>query len=327
MWAYIVRRLIFGVVILFIASFLMYILVSLSGNPLATLEANPHVPKSTIEAVRNELHLNQPLLLRYWTWLSGLLFHGSLGISTTGQPVAPQLFARLLITLRLVIPATILAAILAIALGVLGAVRQYSPADHISTAFAYLFFSTPVFVLAILLKSFFAIYLNQLAGTTILYTVGENTPGVTGWAAVPDIIAHTALPVITLTLVTYATWSRYQRSSLLEVMNADYIKLARAKGLSPRRVLLVHALRNALIPMVTVFALDFATVLGGTVITETVFAWEGMGRFLYEGLTGPVSPDVNIVQGWMMIAGAVVVLFNLIADLAYGFLDPRIRYA
>ncbi len=326
MWAYILRRLIIGVIVLFIASFLMYILVSLSGNPLATLEANPHVPKSTIEAVRNELHLNQPLLLRYWTWLSGFL-RGNFGISTTGQPVGPQLWSRLLITLRLVIPATIFAGILAIALGVLSAVRQYSAADHISTAFAYLFFSTPVFVLAILLKDFFAIYVNQLAGTTIFYTVGQNSPGVTGVAAVPDIIAHTALPVITLTLVTYATWSRYQRSSLLEILNADYIKLARAKGLSPRRVLMVHALRNALIPMVTVFALDFATILGGTVITETVFAWEGMGRFLYEGLTGPVSPDVNIVQAWMMIAGVVIVLFNLIADLLYGVLDPRIRYA
>ena len=326
MWAYILRRLITGVIVLFIASFLMYILVSLSGNPLATLEANPHVPKSTIEAVRNELHLNQPLVLRYWTWLTGFL-RGDFGLSTTGQPVGPQLWARLLITLRLVIPATILASVLAIAVGVLSAVRQYSPGDHLATAFAYLFFSTPVFVLAILLKSFFAIYVNQLAGTTIFYTVGQNSPGVTGWASIGDIVAHTALPVITLTLVTYATWSRYQRSSLLEVLNADYIKLARAKGLSPRRVLMVHALRNALIPMVTVFALDFATILGGTVITETVFAWEGMGRFLYEGLTGPVSPDVNIVQAWMMVAGAVVVLFNLIADLAYGVLDPRIRYA
>jgi peptide/nickel transport system permease protein len=326
MWGYILRRLLTGIVVLFIASFLMYVLVSFSGNPLANLEANPHIPKASIEAVRNELHLNQPLLERYWTWLTGFLT-GNFGLSTTGQPVGPQLWARLLITLRLVIPATILAAILAIALGVLSAVRQYSVGDHISTAFAYLFFSMPVFVLAILLKSFFAIYINQLAGNTIFYTVGQNSPGVTGWASVGDIVAHTALPVITLTLVTYATWSRYQRSSLLEVLNSDYIRLARAKGLTRRRVLLVHALRNALIPMVTVFALDFAAILGGTVITETVFAWEGMGRFLYEGLTGPVSPDVNIVQAWMMIAGAVIVLFNLIADLAYGFLDPRIRYA
>ena len=326
MWAYILRRLLIGIAVLFIASFLMFILVSLSGDPLATLEANPHVPKSSIEAVRNELHLNEPLLERYWTWLTGFV-QGNFGLSTTAQPVGPQLWARLLITLRLVIPATILAAVLSIALGVISAVRQYHPVDHLSTAFAYLFFSTPVFVLAILLKDFFAINVNKAAGTTIFYTVGQNSPGVTGLASIGDIVEHTALPVITLALVTYASWSRYQRSGLLEVLNADYIKLARAKGLSPRRVLLVHALRNALIPMVTVFALDFATVLGGTVITETVFAWEGMGRFLYEGLTGPVSPDVNVVQAWMMIAGAIIVLFNLIADLLYSVLDPRIRYA
>lgn len=326
MGAYILRRLMIGIAVLFVASFLMFILVSLSGDPLEGLKENPHVPRATIEAVRNELHLDQPLLPRYWTWLTGFV-RGDFGMSTTGQPVAPQLWARFLITLRLVIPATIVAAILGIALGVLSAIRQYSVADHVSTAFAYLFFSTPVFVLAILLKEFFAIHVNQALGTTIFYTVGQNSPGVSGPGGLIDVAEHSALPVITLTLVTYATWTRYQRSGLLEVMNADYIKLARAKGLSPSRVLFVHALRNALIPMVTVFALDFATILGGTVITETVFAWEGMGRFLYEGLTGTVSPDVNVVQAWMMVAGAAVVLFNLIADLLYGVLDPRVRIA
>jgi peptide/nickel transport system permease protein len=142
-----------------------------------------------------------------------------------------------------------------------------------------------------------------------------------------SIVGHTILPVIALTLVTYASWSRYQRASMLDVLSADYVRLARAKGLSPRRVLYVHALRNALIPVVTVIALDFAGLMGGVIVTEVVFGWEGMGTFFYTGLTGPISPDVNVVLGWLMIAAVAVVVFNLLADLIYGLLDPRIRYA
>ena len=152
--------------------------------------------------------------------------------------------------------------------------------------------------------------------------------GVTGFGNVAvDAIEHAILPVVTLVLITYATWSRYQRSSMLDVLNADYIRLARAKGLSPRRVLYVHALRNALIPVTTVIALDFAAVIGGALITEIVFGWEGFGQFFYTGLTGPVSPDVNVVQAWFVVSAAIVVLFNLIADVLYGVLDPRVRYA
>jgi peptide/nickel transport system permease protein len=220
----------------------------------------------------------------------------------------------------------VIAAIIAILLGIVSAVKQYSVTDHTSTALAYLFYSTPVFVIALVLKNFLAVDVNKTVGHTIFYTVGENTPGVTGtWNVIKDDAAHTALPVIALVLVTYAAWSRYQRAAMLDVLDADYIRLARAKGLSRRRVLLVHAARNALIPVTTVIALDFAVILGGTVITEVVFGWEGMGRFLYEGLTGPVSPDVNAVQAWLMITATAVVAFNIIADILYAVLDPRIR--
>lgn len=327
MWAYILRRLAAGIAVLIVALFLLYVLVSLSGDPLAQLRANPHISQATINAAKNELHLNQPLLERYWTWLTGVL-HGNFGMSTTGQAVGPQILPRLLVTLKLVIPAVILSLILGVVIGVLGAVKQYSFVDHLFTGLAYLFFSTPVFVVALLLKDFFAVDINNAVGRTVLYTIGENTPGTSGgWPLVVNSLAHTVLPVLTLTLITYATWSRYQRASVLDVQNADYIRLARAKGLSPRRVLYVHTLRNALIPVTTVVAIDFATILGGTIITEVVFGWEGMGRFLYEGLTGPVSPDVNIVQGWMMVSALFVVVFNIVADLLYAVLDPRIRYA
>jgi peptide/nickel transport system permease protein len=326
-WAYLLRRVVSGLIVLLVVSFGVFLLVALSGNPLATLESTPGVSRATIEAAQAQLHLNEPLLTRYWTWLDGLL-HGSLGYSYTGQAVAPQIGQRLLVTLKLVVPAVILSVLIGVVVGVVSAVRQYKPVDHISTGLAYLFFSTPVFVLGLLLKDFLAVDLNKAVGHTILYTVGESTPGITGsWNVFVNEVQHSVLPVLTLTLVTYATWSRFQRAAMLDVLNADYIKLARAKGLSPRRVLFVHALRNALVPVITVVAIDFAALLGGAVVTEIVFSWYGMGQYLYNGLTGAESPDVYAVQGWLMVAATAVICFNILADLLYGLLDPRVRYA
>lgn len=328
MTSYLIRRIVTGLVVLLVVSFGMFVLVSLSGDPLATLRANPNTSPATIQAARVQLHLNEPLLERYWTWLWSLL-HGNLGTSTTGQAVGPQLWARLLVTLKLIIPATILSLALGVTVGVVSAIRQYKPVDHVSTGLAYLFFSTPVFVVGLLLKDFLAVDVNKAAGKTILYTVGQSTPGYTGsaWGGFTDAAQHSVLPVLTLTLITYATWSRYQRASMLDVLNADYIRLARAKGLTPRRVLFVHALRNALIPVITVVAIDFAALIGGAVITEIVFSWEGMGQFLLNALTGTESPDVYVVQAWLLITAAAVIAFNIFADLIYALLDPRIRYA
>ena len=327
MAGYLIRRSLAGLATLLVASFLLFLLVAVSGNPLATLMANPHISPATIAVARHQLGLDEPLLQRYWTWLTNLL-SGSFGTSTTGQPVGPELWSRLGITLRMVIPATIIAAFIAVIIGVVTAVRQYSILDHTLTGFAYLFYSAPVFVIAILLKDFVATDVNKAAGHTILYTIGESTPGVTGaWPTFTSILGHTVLPVITLVLVTYAGWSRYQRASMLDVLNADYVRFARAKGLNPRRVLYVHALRNALIPVVTVVALDFATIIGGAIITEIAFGWNGMGQFLYQGLTGPVSPDTAVVQAWLMITATAVIVFNILADVLYAVLDPRIRLA
>ena len=327
MWAYLLRRVLAGTMVLLVLSFGVFVLVALSGDPLAQLRADPNVSPATIKAAAAQLHLNQPLVERYWTWLTGLLLHGSLGSSYTGQPVGPQIAQRLIVTLKLVVPAVILSVMLGVVVGVISAVRQYKPVDHISTGLAYLFFSTPVFVLGLLLKDFLAVDLNKAAGHTVLYTVGESTPGITGGGNIfVNEVQHAVLPVLTLTLVTYATWSRFQRAATLDVLNADYIRLARAKGLSPRRVLFVHALRNALIPVVTVVAIDFAALLGGAVVTEIVFSWYGMGQYLYNALTGAESPDVYAVQGWLMVAGAAVILFNILADLLYALLDPRVRH-
>jgi peptide/nickel transport system permease protein len=327
MAAFLIRRLLAGIVTLLVASLLLFLLVAVSGNPLGTLMANPHVSPATIAIARHQLGLDEPLLERYWNWLVRML-QGNFGTSTTGQPIGPELANRLVVTLQMVIPATILAVILAVFLGVLSAVRQYSLLDHIQTAVAYLCYSTPVFVVAILLKDYLAIKLNSAVGHTVLYTIGQNTPGTTGgWHVFTDALGHTVLPVLALTIVTYAAWSRYQRASMLDVLNADYVRFARAKGLKPGRVLYVHALRNALVPVVTVIALDFSDVIGGAVLVEIAFGWNGMGQFLVQGLTGPISPDTGVVQAWLMVAATAVIVFNIIADVLYAVLDPRIRLA
>lgn len=328
MWTYLLRRVLAGIMVLLVLSFGVFLLVALSGDPLAQLRAQPNISPATIRAAAAQLHLNQPLVERYWSWLTGLLLHGSLGTSYTGQPVGSQIAQRLTVTLKLVVPAVLLSVVLGVVVGVVSAVRQYKPVDHISTGLAYLFFSTPVFVLGLLLKDFLAVDLNKAAGHTVLFTVGESSPGITGGGNVfVNEVQHAVLPVLTLTLITYATWSRFQRAAMLDVLNADYIRLARAKGLSPRRVLFVHALRNALIPLVTVVAIDFAALLAGAVVTEIVFSWYGMGQYLLNGLTGAESPDVYVVQGWLMVAGTAVILFNILADLLYALLDPRVRHA
>ncbi len=325
MAAFLIRRLLAGLITLLIASFLLFLLVAISGDPLATLRANPRISPATITAEAHALGLDQPLLVRYWHWLENIL-QGNFGTSTTGQDIGQELTNRLLVTLQMVLPATLISIVLAIFLGVVSAVRSYSFLDNALTAIAYLFYSAPVFVVAILLKDFLALKLNSAVGHTVLYTIGQNTPGTTGaWHVFTDALGHTVLPVLTLVLITYAGWSRYQRAALLDVLNADYVRFARAKGLSPRRVLYVHALRNALIPVVTVIALDFSGVIGGAVLTEIAFGWNGMGQFLLAGLTGPIAPDTGVVQAWLMVAATAVIVFNIVADVLYAVLDPRIR--
>ena len=185
--------------------------------------------------------------------------------------------------------------------------------------------ATPVFVVGLALKEFVAIPINQHVGTTVFYTDGEQSPTLSGsfFSRLPDYAAHTALPVLTLILVSYASWAIYQRSSMIETLDADHVRLARAKGLSRRRVLVRHVLRNALIPVTTVIALDFAAVLGGAILTEIVFGWQGLGQWYVTGVT---DLDVNVMLAYLLITATFVILFNLIADILYGVLDPRIRY-
>jgi peptide/nickel transport system permease protein len=325
MGGFILRRLAISIPLILVSSFLVFLLVAAAGDPLAELRGNPNTPKSTIEARRHQLHLDKPVLVRYGMWAKGAI-HGDFGRSfVTGEEVGPKLWRSIGVTMRLLVGSVLLAVLFGVLVGVVSALSQYSKFDYLSTLFAFVFFSMPIFWLAAVLKDA-GIRINQAVGHTLFFTVGEETPGLAGsflhvWS---DRLGHLMLPAMSLILIQIASWSRYQRASMLEVLNADYVRTAKAKGLSPARVVVRHALRNALIPVVTLVAIDFGLLLSGAVITEKVFAWAGMGQLLLNALQ---RQDTNVVQAWLLVSATMVVLFNLMADILYGVLDPRIRRA
>jgi peptide/nickel transport system permease protein len=326
MLAFTVRRIAVSIPVLLVSSFVVFLLASFSGNPLDPLLArNPPPPPQAIAAETARLRLDDPLLTRYWEWLTGL-FRGDWGPSVVSTlDIGSEIGARFLVTLRLIAIAMLVALVLAVVVGVVSAVKQYSITDYSATFLGFLFLAMPSFWLAILLKQV-GVDFNNAVDDQVVFTIGEATPNFQGTFGerVADIAGHMVLPTISLALITYAGWSRYQRASMLEVMNSDYIRLARAKGLPRRTVMVRHGLRNALIPLTTVTALDLAAVISGAVVTERVFQWRGMGDFL---LTSIATDDVYATMAWLLVTATVVILFNLVADLLYAVLDPRIRYA
>jgi len=326
MLAFTARRILVSIPVLLASSILVFFLVSSGADPLEDLKArNPPVPPATLANLSHQLRLDEPLPLRYWHWLTGVL-HGNFGYSRQfNYHIGTELGHRLGATLRLVLLAALLAAIFAVITGLVSAVKQYGAGDYSLTLTGFLFLSLPTAAFGLLLK-IAAIKANESAGHTVFFTIGESTPGLTGgfFARLGDTAGHLVLPVITLALVSYAAWSRFQRAALLEVLNSEYIRLARSKGISGARVMVRHALRTALIPLTTVVAIDFAGLLGGAIITETIFQWRAMGDF---GIRAITRGDVNTVQAWLIVTAVLVVVFNLIADLLYAVLDPRIRLA
>jgi peptide/nickel transport system permease protein len=326
MLAFAVRRIAVSLPILLISTFIVFMLASLSGNPLSPLlTRNPPPPPETIAIEAERLRLDHPLLERYWMWLTGL-FRGDFGPSVQSNlNIGAEVAGRFMVTIRLIAVAMILALVLAVVIGVISAVKQYSKTDYAATFLGFLFLAMPAFWLAILLKQA-GIDFNNAVDEQVVYTIGDaSVPLPEGFGAqVADIAGHMVLPTISLALISYAAWSRYQRSAMLEVMNSDYVRLARAKGLSRRRVMVKHALRNALIPLTTVTALDLASIISGAVLTEAVFQWRGMGDLLLNAIH---SDDVYVVMAWLLVTATVVIVFNLLADLLYAVLDPRIRYA
>jgi peptide/nickel transport system permease protein len=326
MLAYTIRRLLVSIPVLVVATFVMFFVVAAAGDPLSELKTkNPRPSPQAIRVQEHRLHLDQPIIERYWHWVTGIV-HGDFGPAVQGGGtlnIRTEIAHRAIVTFRLVFFAMVLAAILAIVVGVVTARHQYSAVDYSFTTTGFLFLAMPTFWFAILLKEA-AIWSNR-HGWTHFKTIGERSPSVApGFSAhFADTFNHMILPTIVLALVSYAAWSRFNRASMLEVLSSDYIRLARAKGITPRRVLVRHALRTALIPFVTVTALDIAGILGGAIITETIFQWRGMGDFLIQSIN---NKDPYAILAWLLISGTAVIVFNLIADLLYGVLDPRIRY-
>jgi peptide/nickel transport system permease protein len=329
MFFFTIRRVLASVLVLVVSSFLVFALCAASFDPLAQYYArNPRPPQAFFDDLRERLGLNDNFFVRYWHWLSGVV-RGDFGLTVDNTPVADQLPARLAVTGRMIIAAIVIAVVLAIVVGVIGAVRQYRPSDYTFTFIAYVLIALPTFWFAALLKEFVAGGINDLFGSQVLYTIGEETPGLSlyasGWELWSDRLGHLVLPTVSLALLSFAAWSRFQRAAMLDVLGSDYMRLARAKGLTYRRTVLKHGLRNALIPLTTVVALGIGTLFGGAVITETVFVWHGMGEYLLEN--GIHQQDINVVLGWLLVSAVFVVLFNLVADILYAVLDPRIRLA
>jgi ABC-type dipeptide/oligopeptide/nickel transport system permease component len=321
MLTYIARRVLYSIPVLFLSTFLSFVFVSYAGNPIGLLRGNPRLPQSTINHLIIQEHLNKPVVIRYFYWLDDVFTHKLGNSLVTLQPLWPQIHRTLGHTLQFIVIAEVLALILGVAVGIYSAIRQYSVFDYFFTSVSFLGFAMPTFILALLLQiAFTDIYLHW--NVRIFYTSGLNSlPGGPAWSI--DRMQHLALPVITLATISFAVYSRYMRASMLDVINSDYVRTARAKGVSERKVIMKHVFRNALIPITTVAAINFGALLGGAIITETIFTLDGFGYFFFLSLQ---QLDLYAVMDYLLITAIAIVVFNLIADILYGFLDPRIRY-
>ena len=325
MLAFIAKRIVNYIVLTIVATTLGYILASTTLNPAARfLGRNPAVPPGTIQASLRKLGADpdKPLLVRTWDWWVGLVTHGSLGMSTRGTEVTADIIARSGTSLRLLVIGTLLGAILGVLLGVWNAVRQYRTSDQVSTYLSFAVLATPTFVIAVVLM-ILATTLNQGVGTQVIRFTGEYTPGVTGFFPVlGDRLVHLLLPTISLTIGAVATYSRYQRSAMLDVLSNDFIRTARSKGRTRGSAIMRHGVRVALIPMSTFFAYSFGLILTGASITELVFSWHGMGEYFVQSIS---NNDINAASGTILFTAILVLIAGTLADLLYAALDPRVR--
>ncbi len=307
--------------LLFISIVLYWILSNAPGGPLAPYLQNPHITQADIERLRHNFGLDQPLPVRYLRWL-GMVVAGNLGYSTSNsEPVASAILERMPATLLLMGCSFFLSLVVGVAAGILAAIRPYSAVDYLVTTFAFFGQSMPVFWFALMLQLAFAV-----TGITAFgYHIALPSAGISSSDEfdLGDRIEHLILPTVVLSLAYIATWSRFTRSSMLEVVKTDYMRTAAAKGLDRFQIIMRHGLKNALIPVVTIIALSMPGLVAGAVVTETIFAWPGMGRLFYNALG---QFDFSLLMGYLMMVSVLVVLFNLVADVAYAWLDPRVKY-
>jgi len=343
---YIVRCLFQTVVLLFILSILLFALVNLApGGPLAGQGRSRQIRPEKVQILKRQFGLDKPLPTQYLIWLVGNdwmmvdvdgdganesygtrlgILRGDFGFSyRTRQPVLEEIGQRLPNTALLMTVTLLVGIIVAIPIGIISAIRQYSTFDITVTTLSFAGQAIPEFFLGLLLILIFYAWLkNPITGEPLLPSGGMTSLGVSG-LALGDRLVHLILPVVTGALGWIAWYSRFLRSSMLEVVNKDYLRTARAKGLPNWMVLYKHALRNALIPLITMLAIDLPTIFGGAVFVETLFSWPGMGRLYF---TAAVDRDYPVLLAILIMGAAAIILSSLLADILYSFLDPRVRY-
>jgi len=342
MTRYILRRLLQAIPLLLIISAILFLLMEEMGDPLATFGGRRVLRSEDRARLTRQLGLDKPLWMQYVIWLAGNdwmrmdldgdsiaesrgtrkgALRGDFGTSfITRRPVSEMIIERLPNTLLLMGTAEVVILMFALLIGITSALKRYSLYDHTITAFSFIGYSMPIPLLALGLMYLFAVNFKRW-GLPYFPTVGVFDPAVGRTA--PQIIWHMVLPVAALSTISVAAYSRYIRASMLEVINQEYIRTARAKGLQERMILLRHALKNAALPLVTLVGLDLPLLLGGAIVTEGIFAWPGMGRLFIDHTT---RSDFPVLMGILMMISVAVVVFQLITDITYTFLDPRIRY-
>jgi len=323
MSTYALRRILQTIPILLIISVLLFIMVRAApGGPLTAARRNPNITEEQIQKLEEQLGLNRPLPVQYADWV-GKMLRGDMGQSIKfRRPVSEMIGERIPNTLILVGFSFLTALLIALPVGILSALKPYSLFDYIATTVTFLGQSLPVYWLGLgLILLFYVTVKNPINGNPLFPGGGMNTFGKEG--DLLDTLWHLVLPVTALSLGWSAWYSRFLRSSMLDVLHEDYIRTAHAKGLSKRVVNYTHALKNAILPLVTLMALDLPTLFAGALFVETIFSWPGMGRLFWDAARGR---DYPVLLGVVMITAVLIISANILADLAYGFLDPRVKY-
>jgi peptide/nickel transport system permease protein len=317
MWTYIARRLLQALIILVIITGVCFLLTHFSADPMSQYANRQGMTAADRAAISHSLGLDQPLPVQYVKWL-WLALHGNLGNSFfSRQPVLTMIGQRLPLTLILMGTSEVFIIVISLILGTVSAVKQYSAIDNVITTFSFIGYSMPIFFIAFGLMEIFAVQF-KIWGLPYLPTGADIwNPKDLG-----ALTRHLVLPVTCLVIIQVAGYSRFLRSSILEVLGLDYVRTARAKGLSERTMLYKHALRNAALPFITIIGLDIPFLLGGALVTESIFAWPGMGRLFWEYAQ---RGDFPVVNGVLLLTSSAVVFFTIIVDVLYTFVDPRIR--
>jgi ABC-type dipeptide/oligopeptide/nickel transport system permease component len=320
---FIVSRVLWAVPVLIIASIVVFAAVRMSVDPVAAAARNPRTTPAALAKFKHDYGFDKSAPEQYWRWFSHFV-RGDWGRSQhSNGPIYPELRTALVNTLVLGLFASFIAITFGVIIGIISALKQYSWFDNVSTGGAFLGLSLPPFVFGLILQIIFGTFLvtHLHRDSPLLPIAGMQSPGTTGFS-LSDRFSHLILPAMCVAVQVIATYSRYMRTSMLETLNSDYLRTARAKGISEKRVIFRHAFRNALIPLTTFVAIDIGAIAGGLVITEKIFEYPGMGSYFLNGFH---NGDYTQILPWLMIVVFAVILFNLLADLSYAWLDPRIR--